>query len=59
MRMLRESAERREQVDYVPVGIMDLCVALAPERIPGFLVSSSATFSDLPVETVDLSRRVA
>ena len=57
-RLLGGLRELREQVDYVPVGILDLCVALAPERVRRFLGSSSAGVSELSVETVDLFRRV-
>jgi hypothetical protein len=57
---LREiSPEWREEVDDAALRILHLRIALAAERIPRFQVSSSASFREFSVQTVDFLRRFA
>src|SRR5207253_2001354 len=51
--------KRGVEVDHGSVGIRELGVALPPERVPRFLVRGTACFEQLPVDAVDLFRRLA
>ena len=52
------SAERREQVHDAPVGIPQLRIALAPERVPRVPVSLSAGVCEFSIQTVEHLGRV-
>src|SRR5439155_10937914 len=56
---LRRLGERRVQVDDRPVRVLQLRIALPPERVPRFLVRRRARLEELPVDPVDLLRGVA
>ena len=51
--------ERREQVDDVAVGILDLRIPLLPECVPRRTAAGNPCIHKLSVETVDVVRRVA
>src|SRR5205814_1845718 len=51
--------KRRVEIDHGAVRILQLCVALAPERIPRLLVRTPAGVEQLAVHTVDLVGRLA
>src|SRR5205807_8976943 len=47
------------QVDHGAVRILQLRVALTPERVPWLLVAGRAGVRELSVQTVDVMRRIA
>jgi arginase family enzyme len=48
----------REEVDDIPIRILDLRIALAPEGVPGFLMAFNFGVDQLSVDTVHIGRRL-
>src|SRR5262245_24936351 len=50
--------QRREQIDHIPVGVRDLRVALAPERVPRRLVPVVPELFQARIQAVHLGRLI-